>query len=149
LHAVSIDGNDTIYVSDARENGRVEKFDTNGNFISMWGSVGEKDGEFTEHHGIGFDSRNNVYVVDTSNVRVQIFSPDGKFLGKWGTMGTNPDQFIMPQDIAVGPEDNIYIVDVGDAHSELSYIGKFLEKNRNLTQTSCGDSEIAGEESNG
>ena len=105
--------------------------------------MGEKDGEFKEHHGIGFDSRNHVYVVDTSNLRVQIFSPDGKFLGKWGSMGTNPDQFIMPQDIAVDSEDNIYIVDVGDAHSELSYIGKFLEENRNLTQASCGDTETA------
>ena len=141
LHAISIDDNDIIYVSDARDNGRISTFDTNGNFISSWGSVGEGDGQFREHHGIGFDSLNRVYVMDTSNLRVQIFTPEGKFLGKWDSMGANADQFLMPQDIVFDPDDNLYIVDVGDAHPEISYIGKFLEENRDLTQPSCGDTE--------
>jgi DNA-binding beta-propeller fold protein YncE len=84
---------------------------------------------------------NRVYVMDTSNLRVQIFSPDGEFLGKWGSMGANADQFLMPQDIVFDSDDNLYIVDVGDAHSELSYIGNFLEENRDLTQPSCGNTE--------
>ena len=107
----------------------------------MWGSVGEGDGEFTEHHGIAFDSLHHVYVVDTGNKRVQIFSPDGKFLGKWGSMGAGNDQFLMPQDIAIDSEDNLYISDVGDAHPEISYIENFLEENKNLTQTSCQSAE--------
>jgi DNA-binding beta-propeller fold protein YncE len=107
----------------------------------MWGSAGEGDGEFTEHHGIGFDSAHHVYVADTGNLRVQIFSSDGDFLGKWGSMGAGPDQFLMPQDIVVDSEDSLYIVDVGDAHSELSYIGNFLNENKDLTQTSCDDTE--------
>jgi hypothetical protein len=59
-------------------------------------------------------------------------------------MGAGADQFLMPQDIAIDSQDNLYIIDVGDAHSELSYIGNFLEKNRDLTQTSCDDTETIG-----
>jgi hypothetical protein len=55
-------------------------------------------------------------------------------------MGAGADQFLMPQDIVIDSEDNLYIADVGDAHSELSYIGNFLKENRNLTQTSCDES---------
>jgi DNA-binding beta-propeller fold protein YncE len=132
LHAIAID-DDIIYVSDARENGRISKYDTNGNFISMWGSVGKSDGQFKEQHGIGFDSLHHVYVVDTANERVQIFSPDGKFLGKWGSMGAAKDQFIMSQDIAIDSEDNLYISDVGDAHPEISYVRNLLEENKELT----------------
>jgi DNA-binding beta-propeller fold protein YncE len=106
--------------------------------------VGDGDSEFTEQHGIGFDSLHHIYVADTGNMRIQVFSPNGEFLSKWGSMGAGADQFLMPQDIAIDPQDNLYIIDIGDAHPEISYIGNFLEENRDLTQTSCDDTETIG-----
>ena len=38
IHDVTLDSVDNVYVTDGRDNSRVEKFDSNGNFITMWGS---------------------------------------------------------------------------------------------------------------
>jgi DNA-binding beta-propeller fold protein YncE len=62
-----------VYVVDT-DNNRVEKFDSNGNFITKWGSNGTADGQFDNPMGIAIDSPGNVYVADDNN-RIQVFSP--------------------------------------------------------------------------
>jgi DNA-binding beta-propeller fold protein YncE len=111
----------------------------------MWGSTGNKPGQFIEHHGIDFDSAGHVYVADTANQRIQVFTPDGEFIKSWGTMGASDNQFLMPQDIAIDSSQNVYISDVGDAHPEISYIEGALDENEALTQASCDDASEPGE----
>jgi hypothetical protein len=38
LHDVTVDSKDNVYVTDGRENSRIEVFDSNGKFTQMWGS---------------------------------------------------------------------------------------------------------------
>ena len=76
---------DVLYVTDTRNN-RIEKFDTNGKFITKWGSNGRDDGEFKTPGEISIDpSKRVVYVVDTVNDRIQKFDTNGKFITKWGS----------------------------------------------------------------
>lgn len=56
-------------------NNRVQKFDSDGNFITKWGSEGSGEGQFNRPLGISVDSEGNVYVVDTGNYRIQVFAP--------------------------------------------------------------------------
>lgn len=56
-------------------NNRVQKFDSNGNFITKWGTLGTGDGQFSRPAGIGINSKGLVYVAETNNARVQIFAP--------------------------------------------------------------------------
>jgi DNA-binding beta-propeller fold protein YncE len=56
-----------VYVVDS-QNERIQKFDSNGNFITKWGSEGTDDGQFWLPHDIAIDSSDNVYVVDSGNV---------------------------------------------------------------------------------
>ena len=63
LHAIAIDSNDNIYASEGRESPRIQKFDSNGNFITSWGSQGEDNGQFKEEHGINFDSLDNIHFL--------------------------------------------------------------------------------------
>ena len=44
-----------MYVVDI-DNDRIQKFDSNGNFITKWGSKGTGDGEFKTPIGIAVDS---------------------------------------------------------------------------------------------
>ena len=44
-----------MYVADSY-NHRIQKFDSDGNFITKWGSKGTGDGEFNTPHGISVDS---------------------------------------------------------------------------------------------
>ena len=55
-------------------NDRVQKFDSNGNFITKWGSTGNGDGQFQSPIGITVNSKGIVYVVDGGNSRIQSFS---------------------------------------------------------------------------
>lgn len=66
------DSSDNIYVADWGNN-RIQKFDSNGNYITKWGTQGTGDGQFQEPTGIALDSSDNVYIVDRDNSRIQVF----------------------------------------------------------------------------
>jgi|SRR6476469_1545075 len=72
---ISIDSKDNVYVADSGNN-RVQKFDSNGNFISKFGTYGTGDGQFINPVDIAVDSSDNVYVDDSLNSKVQIYSLD-------------------------------------------------------------------------
>ncbi|MCA9342384.1 6-bladed beta-propeller, partial [Candidatus Saccharibacteria bacterium] len=104
--AIAIDSSDNMYVSDTN-NSRIQKFDSNGNFITKWGSSGSEDGEFSLPQGIAVDLQNNVYVVDSYNNRVQKFDSNGDYITKWGdTTG----QFNYPTSIGIF-NDNVYVIE--------------------------------------
>ena len=74
--------------------GRIQKFDSSGNFLTKWGSVGTGDGQFGSYpRGVAVESSNNVYVSDPGNYRIQKFDSSGNFLTKWGSVGTGDGQF--------------------------------------------------------
>jgi DNA-binding beta-propeller fold protein YncE len=70
---VAVDSSDNIYITDTN-NHRIQKFSSEGDFISSFGSEGEGDGQFIEPEGVDVDSEGNIYVVDTGNSRIQVFS---------------------------------------------------------------------------
>jgi tripartite motif-containing protein 71 len=55
-------------------NNQIQKFDSNGKFITKWGSEGTGDGQFQNPSGIAIGSLGNVYVTDWGNNRIQVFS---------------------------------------------------------------------------
>ncbi len=87
----------------------VQKFDSNGNFITKWGSTGTGDGRFQSPIGISADQSGNIYVVDFGNDRVQKFDSNGNFITKWGSTGTGDGQFQSPIGIAVNSKGIVYV----------------------------------------
>ena len=73
-----------MYVVDTLNN-RIQKFNSNGTFITKWGSKGTADGQFNFPDGIAVDSSGNVYVADDGNNRIQKFDSNGTFITKWGS----------------------------------------------------------------
>jgi len=81
-NGMAVDSSGNIFVVDtdigAKGGGtvaRIQKFDSDGNFYTKWGSVGSGDGEFSTPYGVAVDASGNVYVADTLNDRIQKFSP--------------------------------------------------------------------------
>jgi tripartite motif-containing protein 71 len=107
-----------VYVTDY-DNNRVQKFDTNGNFITKWGDGGTNNIQFDDPQGIAVDSHGNVYVTDYSLNRVQKFDTNGNFITKWGSEGSKDGQFDGPKGIAVDSHGNVYVTDEGNTRIEL------------------------------
>ena len=129
---IAIGSSGNVYVSDkggdyGRDNPNVQEFNTNGKFITRWGSYGEGDGQFIGPFGIAVDSSGNVYVVDSENARIQKFDSNGKFITKWGSFGPGDTQFQQPRDVAVDSSDNVYVVDIYGVR-KFDSNGKFITK---------------------
>jgi PKD repeat protein len=126
--AVAPSGN--IYIVD-RENNSVLKLDSNGNFITRWGSYGRvATGQFYYPSGVAVDSLGNVYVTDWGNNRIQKFDGDGNFITTWGSNGDEDGNFSNgPEAIAVDSSDNIYVAGNGpDRIQKFDSNGKFLRR---------------------
>lgn len=80
-NGIAVDASGNVYVADSR-NERIQKFNSNGTFITKWGSTGSLDGQFLSPMGISVDASGNVYVADTYNERIQKFSSNGEFITK-------------------------------------------------------------------
>ena len=63
LENLCTESSGNTYVTD-RGNNRVQKFDSNGKFITKCGSMGSNEGQFVNPRGITLDSSGNVYVVE-------------------------------------------------------------------------------------
>src|SRR6476469_4422091 len=133
---IAVDNKGDVYVSDSW-NDRVQKFTSNGKFITKWGTRGSADGQFRFPTGIAVDNKGDVYVSDFSNDRVQKFTSNGQFITKWGTSGSADGQFgrdddtffTGPAGIAVDNKGDVYVSDFSnDRVQKFTSNGKFITK---------------------
>lgn len=117
-HNIAVDAEDRVFVAD-RECHRVQVFDADGGFITMWNNIYRPDGMT-----IGPDG--NIYIGELKNEiegleeapglghRVSILSPEGELLERFGDpeLGEEPGQFIAPHGVAVDSHGDIYVGEV-------------------------------------
>jgi len=107
---IAIDKSDSIYTSDAGD-GRIQKFDSEGNFI-LKKSLG------VSLNGITVDDKGYIYVIDCSKNQIQKFDSQGNFILKWGTEGLGEGQFNQPTCMAADPEGYIHVIDSHSTYSD-------------------------------
>jgi uncharacterized protein (TIGR03663 family) len=102
----------SVYVTDTW-NHRIQKFTSEGQFLTMWGFLGQAESPvaFWGPRGIAVDAEGRVYVADTGNKRIVIFDEDGNYIDQFGTSGMGPGQFNEPVGLALDQEGRIYIAD--------------------------------------
>lgn len=80
IEHLALDKQDNLYVTDPQSDPgcskepRVLKFDSNGEFITKFGSFGNNSGQFEDPEHLAIDSDGNVYVSDRGNNNIQKFS---------------------------------------------------------------------------
>jgi DNA-binding beta-propeller fold protein YncE len=97
---VAVDKDGDVYVTDTL-NDRVEIFDADGNFITMFGKNGDGPGSLSRPKGIAVDSDQHIWIADAVQQRVKVFNREGQLLIYFGQAGNWPGQFSALYDIAI------------------------------------------------
>ena len=149
---LAIDSQNNIYATDSR-NSRIQKFNSNGEFLLMIGGTGPNsypagsgydNGEFNSFDlRIVVDSSDNLYVLDTGNDRVQKFNSSGVFVSTWGSTGVNDGQFVQPKDIAIDNANNIYVYSERDGSYGSIKIQKFSSSGSFIYSVGAGSGDQA------
>ncbi len=120
--------NGHVYVADYA-NHRIQVFDTNGNYITKWGTYGEENGQIHKASALTVLPSGKIYLSDQFNYRIQVFTANGTFVTTWGTKGEGDGQFLHPHVPAVDSEGNVYVSDRDLANiQKFTSDGKFMVK---------------------
>ncbi|MGH2610167.1 MAG: 6-bladed beta-propeller, partial [Tepidiformaceae bacterium] len=120
------DAEGNLYVIDP-ESRRLQKFDSQGNFIVGVSIRQDADnlGEAAEPWGIGIGPQGEVAVADTFGWRVRVFDSNLEFTGvQFGDPPTSPEdpsdtQLFGPRDIAFDAQGNMWVTDTGHARIQV------------------------------
>ncbi|MDE3001048.1 MAG: NHL repeat-containing protein [Gemmatimonadota bacterium] len=110
--AIAIDSFGNLYVADTG-NDRVQKFDTDGTYVSEVGTFGWDPGQFSQPAGVAVGKGGlEVCVADGRNNRIQIFSPHFRLLGVVGGRDVDgPIRLGTLGGIAVSEDGELYVSD--------------------------------------
>lgn len=90
-------------------NHRVQKFDTEGNFLSKFSRFERNtdgDGVFNNPSDLAFDRKGRIYVTDSHHHIVQKFDSEGNFILKFRREGNKNGEFDYPRCIAINRKEN-------------------------------------------
>lgn len=124
---LALDQQGNVYVLDD-SNFRVQKFDSNGNYLTQWGTKGNEEGQFAEPSDIAIDQQNNIYIVDYLNRVVQKFDEDGNLLLRWGSSGNKDGEFEGIYSVAIDPAGNVLVAEESGRIQKFDSNGNFLFK---------------------
>ena len=110
------------------DNHRIQKFTTEGQFLTAVGTEGSQPLQFNDPSGIVYNASNNkVYVADTYNHSVQVLNSDLTFSSTFGGHGSGKGQFESPWSIACDSTGNVYVADTLNHHIQVfTAEGRFL-----------------------
>jgi tripartite motif-containing protein 71 len=125
---IAFDSSNQVYIIDLWTD-TIQKFTSDGKFLSKWGSRGIEDGQFLLPSSIALDSSGNVYVADLARRDIQKFTGEGRFLTKWGARGSEDGQFNNPIDLRIDKENNVFVLDqLNRRIQKFTNEGEFLAK---------------------
>jgi DNA-binding beta-propeller fold protein YncE len=104
---VALDADGNVYVTDTLNN-RVEIFDADGNFVSLFGKHGDGPGYFARPKGIAVDADGHIWVADEMEDRLQVFNREGDLLAYIGGHGELPGQFKALIGVAIDKQNRVF-----------------------------------------
>jgi subtilisin family serine protease/sugar lactone lactonase YvrE len=107
----AVDSSGNVWVVD-RDNNRIQKFNSKGEYLGQFGSEGSGDGKFNKPVDIAITAGGDLWVTDSENYRVQKFTSEGKYLTQFGSYGVAENgKFVEPWGVAIGSNGHIWVSD--------------------------------------
>ncbi|MGE5553980.1 MAG: 6-bladed beta-propeller [Betaproteobacteria bacterium] len=117
-----------VYIVDTM-NFRVQVFNADGEFVGLFGQMGDGPGDLPRPKGIGVDSEGNIYVADALFDNVQIFERLGRLLMSFGGLGEKEGRFWLPAGLAIDERDRIYVADSANRRIQVfQFLGRAGER---------------------
>jgi DNA-binding beta-propeller fold protein YncE len=107
---VAVDKHGNVYVSDTL-NGRIQIFDADGNFLSMFGHQGDGPADLARPKGVAIDKDGHIWVTDADQNRVKVFNRKGELCAFFGEYGYFPGQFALPSGIAIDKQNRVVVAE--------------------------------------
>jgi DNA-binding beta-propeller fold protein YncE len=118
VHSIAISSDGRIFAMD-RNNQRMQVFDLEGKFLTMWYLSEDHWPEGMESrpysHEIFLDRETGqevIWVSDGGTYRILKYDLDGNYLYGWGQPGGEPGRFTGPHQISADDDGNLYIAEV-------------------------------------
>ena len=124
--AMTFDSNDKLYVTDESFH-QIKMFNTDGDFLDVWGGPEVQDKFIHAPAGICVDSNDSILVVEQYRGCITRIDSDGNIIAKFGKPGSGDGQFNLPWGITVDRQNNIYVADWrNDRIQKFDAFGHFL-----------------------
>jgi len=107
--AITAEKDGSVFVVDKA--GRVQRFNSDGAFETMWKMPQVAQGKPA---GLAVHPDGRLFIADTHYHRVMIFDRDGRELGSFGREGRGLGEFQLTTDVAFDAAGNIYVAETQD-----------------------------------
>ena len=100
---------DRLFIADTADS-KIRVFNTKGDLIDEWGSMGTLDGEFNHPTFIVY-RHGELFVADSLNARIQVFDDLGNNVNTFGQRGLYVGNFSRPKGVALDSDGNLYVAE--------------------------------------
>ena len=108
---IAVDSSGRLYIADSM-NFRIQVLEMDGTYISHFGEIGQRPGDFFRLKGISVDTEGHIYAVDASFQNFQLFDQEGQLLLYVGSGGSGaPGKFALPAGMHVDKNNRIFVAD--------------------------------------
>ena len=98
-----------LFVADTADS-KIKIFNTAGDLIDEWGSIGTREGEFNRPTFIVY-RHGKLFVADSLNARIQVFDDLGNNVKTLGQRGLYVGDFSRPKGVALDSDGNLYVTE--------------------------------------
>lgn len=108
------DSDGFYYLAEFGQNDRITKLDSEGRFVSTWGTSGIEPGQFQRVRSLAIGPDDLIYIADACNHRIQVFTKTGEFVRTFGQAGDKIGEFSYPYDLCFNAKGDLYVVERGN-----------------------------------
>ncbi|QDS94943.1 NHL repeat protein [Roseimaritima multifibrata] len=111
------DSKGNYYIGEYGDSDRIQKFASDGTFLTQWGGTGQEPGRFVRPQSLVMSPDDVLWIVDACNHRVQVYDckqEQPAHLTTWGSRGHGLGELYFPYDLALCHDGSVVVCEYGN-----------------------------------